>query len=72
VGDVQSAQGDLGAALDSYRGSLAIRERLAQADPSSAQAQRDLSISYIRVRDVQRVQGDVGGGAKLLPGERDP
>jgi tetratricopeptide (TPR) repeat protein len=33
IGDVQGAQGDLAAALTSYRASLAIRERLAAADP---------------------------------------
>ena len=36
LGDVQEAQGDLPAALTSYRASLAIAERLAKADPGNA------------------------------------
>jgi tetratricopeptide (TPR) repeat protein len=46
LGDVQVAQGDAAAALVSYRQSLAIRETLAKADPSSAALQRDLWVSY--------------------------
>ena len=45
VGDVQQAQGDLAGALQSYRDSLAIRERLAKSDPGNAGWQRDLSVS---------------------------
>jgi hypothetical protein len=37
---VQRAQGDLAAALTSYQASLAIRERLAKADPGNAGWQR--------------------------------
>ncbi|MFZ1093303.1 MAG: hypothetical protein WAN75_29480 [Xanthobacteraceae bacterium] len=40
------AQGDLTAALQAYRDSLGIRERLAKADPGNAGWQRDLSVSY--------------------------
>src|SRR5262249_29459117 len=46
IGYVQVAQGDLSAALTSYRASLAIAERLAKADPSNASWQRDLSVSH--------------------------
>ena len=35
-----------------------IRERLAQADPSDAGAQRDLSISYERLGDVTVARGE--------------
>src|SRR5262249_60111511 len=35
-----------------------IWERLGQADPSSAQAQRDLSVSHERLGDVQLRLGD--------------
>ena len=45
IGDVQVAQGDLAGALTSYRASLAIRDRLAKADPGNAGWQRDLSRS---------------------------
>ncbi len=43
------AQGDLAAALTNYQASLAIRERLAQADPGNAGWQRDLAVSFGRV-----------------------
>ena len=36
LGDVQRRQGDLEAALESYRSGMAIREKLAESDPSSA------------------------------------
>jgi tetratricopeptide (TPR) repeat protein len=56
---VQQAQGDLAAALASYRASLAIRERLAKADPGNAGWQRDLSVSFEKIGDVQQAQGDL-------------
>ena len=59
IGDVQVAQGDLPAALTSYRASLAIAERLAKADPGNAEWQRDLSVSHERIGDVQVAQGDL-------------
>ncbi len=60
IGHVESVQGDLGAALASYRASLAIRERLAASDPGNADWQRDLSVSYNKIGDVQSAQGDLG------------
>jgi len=41
-----------------YRDALAIAERLAQADPSDASAQRDLSVSYERLGDLMLRLGD--------------
>ena len=61
---MQSAQGDLAGALKSYRDSLGIREKLAKQDPGNAGWQRDLSVSYDRVGDVQRAQGDLAGALK--------
>jgi tetratricopeptide (TPR) repeat protein len=58
VGNVQVAQGDLAGALKSYRDSLAIRERLAQSDPSNAGWQRDLAFGYARLADVYRRSKD--------------
>ena len=49
---MQLAQGDLPAALTSYRASHAIRERLAKADPGNAEWQRDLIVSYVKLSDV--------------------
>src|SRR5258708_24482857 len=40
-----------------YRESLAIPERLAEADPGSAEAQRDLSYVYTALGDVMRDAG---------------
>jgi hypothetical protein len=45
-------QGDPTAALQAYRDSLAIAERLAKADPGNAGWQRDLSVSYSKVGNV--------------------
>ena len=61
VGDVLLAQGDLAGALQAYRESLAIRARLAAADPSNAGWQRDLSVSQEKVGDVLLAQGDLAG-----------
>ena len=54
---MQVAQGDLAAALTSYRASLAIRERLAAADPGNAGRQRDLALSFGRVALIRKTQG---------------
>ena len=59
VGDVLVAQGNLPEALNSFRDSLAIAERLAKSDPGNAGWQRDLSVSYIKVGDVLVAQGDL-------------
>jgi hypothetical protein len=52
-----SAQGDLAGALKAYRESLAVRARLAAADPSNAGWQRDLSVSYWRMADMAEKTG---------------
>jgi tetratricopeptide (TPR) repeat protein len=57
-GDVQSAQGDLAGAIETYRRSLANAQQLAN------QNQRDLSVIYLKVGDVQRTQGDLAGALK--------
>jgi tetratricopeptide (TPR) repeat protein len=46
-------------AVDSYRKALDIRERLAASDPTDAQAQRDLSVSYNKLGDVSLQTGAV-------------
>lgn len=48
AGDVLSAQGDLAGARKAYEETLDIARKLAAADPSSAQAQRDLAVSLRR------------------------
>ena len=69
---MQVAQGDLAGALKSYRDSLAIIERLAQSDPGNAGWQRDLSVSYIKVGDVQTAQGDLARRAANLTATASP
>ena len=59
---MKRAQGDGDGALDAYRASLAIRERLAAQDARNAEWQRDLSISHDKIGDVKQAQGD-GDGA---------
>jgi tetratricopeptide (TPR) repeat protein len=61
---VQLAQGDPAGALKSYRDGLAIRLRLAQSDPGNTAWQRDLSVSYNKVGDVEVAQGDLAGALK--------
>jgi tetratricopeptide (TPR) repeat protein len=56
---VQQAQGDLAGALTSYQTSLAIRDRLAKADPGNAGWQRDLAVSHNKIGEVQQAQGDL-------------
>ena len=43
---------------------LAISDRLAKSDPGNAGWQRDLSVSYNKVGDVQVAQGDLAGALK--------
>ena len=51
-------------ALESYQADLAIADRLATSDPGNAGWQRDLSVSYIKIGDVQVDQGDLAGALK--------
>jgi tetratricopeptide (TPR) repeat protein len=46
------------------RRALAIRERLAQSDPGNAGWQRDLTVAYDRVGNLQVAQGDLAGALK--------
>ena len=64
LGDVLVAQGKLDEALKAYRDGLAIAERLAAADRSNTQWQRDLSVSYDRVGNVLVAQGKLDEALK--------
>ena len=68
VGDVLVEQGNLTEALQAYRDSLAIAERLAKADPGNAGWQHNLSISYGKVADVLVEQGNL---TEALQAHRD-
>ena len=57
-GDVLVEQRNLPAALDAFKPSLAIRDRLAKADPGNAGWQRDVALSHGRVASVLGQQGE--------------
>ena len=57
VGGVLRAQGDLAAALDSYKAAQAIRERLVTIDPGNTGWQSNLSFSHTNIGSVLRDQG---------------
>ena len=59
-----SRSGILEQALKAYRDGLAIAERLAAADRSNTQWQRDLSVSYSKVGDVLMAQGKLDEALK--------
>jgi tetratricopeptide (TPR) repeat protein len=58
VGNARRRQGNLNEALESFRTSLAIVERLAVADPSNATWQRDLAFSHSNIGLVHRIQSN--------------
>ncbi|SMF95608.1 hypothetical protein SAMN02949497_2973 [Methylomagnum ishizawai] len=60
-GDQRLAMNDLPGALESYRASHVVFEKLAAQDPANAGWQRDLSVSHDRIGEVQRAQGDLAG-----------
>jgi len=62
VGDVQGRPyyanlGDTGGALESYRKSLALRERLAKLEPNNAELRAELGMSYERVGRLNTALG---------------
>jgi hypothetical protein len=52
VADVENLQGNLTSALTNLRRGLKIMARLAAADHSNTQWQRDLTVSYDRIGNV--------------------
>ncbi|MBI5424986.1 MAG: toll/interleukin-1 receptor domain-containing protein [Opitutae bacterium] len=58
--------GDGKKALEYYEQSLAVLERLAEANPQSAQAQRDVSVSLSKLADYLARRGQAGDGEKAL------
>ena len=61
IGDTQVAQGDLAGALKSYDGSFVMIARLTKSDPSNAEWQRHMSVSYNKLGNVQVARGDLAG-----------
>jgi tetratricopeptide (TPR) repeat protein len=58
-GNVEATQGNLAAALNSYRAAVAIAEQLVKQDPGKAKWQRDLSVSHEKIGDVEASQGNL-------------
>ena len=58
-------------ALNAYRDSLAIRQRLATADPSNAQWQRDLAVGHAKSASVYEPQGRIADALQELAQGRD-
>jgi len=58
-GHLAFAKGDLVEALQSYKASLEIAERLAAQDPGNAQWQRDLAASHGMIGDLRVAQGEL-------------
>jgi tetratricopeptide (TPR) repeat protein len=63
IGDVLKTQGNWPEALQAYRQSLAIRERLAHADSENTAWQFDLIFSYQRIGDVELELGHLAEAA---------
>ncbi len=75
MGDTFLARSDLAAALERYRAALAIWERLAAADPGTAELQHNLSASHNNIGKTLRQLGDLPAAlerfqAGLAIGER--
>jgi tetratricopeptide (TPR) repeat protein len=58
---VLQSQGNLSGALEEFRKTLAIAERMAAQDPDNAGWQSDLATSYVWVGIVLESQGNLAG-----------
>ncbi len=65
-GSFNSNLGRSADALASYRKALAIREHLAEADPDSVEARRELAVSYDNVGDMLLALADLEGAMSSL------
>ena len=61
LGDVEAALGNRSTALDHYERGQALVQALAARDPSNAEWQRDLSVSYNKISDISAARGDSDG-----------
>ncbi len=64
LGDVQTEQDDLPAALQSYQACLTLRQKWAKAHPDDLDAQNDLSVSHDSVADTLGAMEDWAGAVK--------
>jgi hypothetical protein len=66
VGDVLAEQGNLAEALQSFQDSLAIRDRLAKADPNNVLWQADLAASHGKLGKLYVRMGDRAEGRRMF------
>ena len=59
VGDVRSAQSDLGRAAQAFALCADTRERLSAEDPGNVTWQRDLSVAHVKLGEARSAQGDL-------------
>jgi tetratricopeptide (TPR) repeat protein len=57
IGDIQSDRGNLAGALAIYQGAAATADRTAKSNSGNVDGQRDVSVSYERIGDLQVTQG---------------
>ena len=63
VGYILSVQGDLAGALESYRESVTINEKLVELEPANTLVQSALAGSYEDVGSALSAQGDLDNSA---------
>jgi hypothetical protein len=66
MGDLYSALGQGEQARQAFSASLAIRQRLAEAEPDRADYQRDLSVSYSRMAAMLIEANDVPSALRMF------
>jgi tetratricopeptide (TPR) repeat protein len=71
LGDLLVTTAALDQAVNAFRHSLAVTERLAKADPGNAGWQRDLSVSHNKIGDVQVEQGDLAAALTSYQASHD-
>jgi len=71
IGQLRQAQGDLKAALESYREALRIAAELAAREPANADWQFGLGTAHFFVADALRKQGDLKGAMTEFAAYRD-
>ena len=64
IAGIQAAQGQVAQALDSYKTSLSIMERLVKSDPSNAGWQYNLAVSYDLIGGLESKNNQLGEAAE--------
>jgi len=59
IGYILTYLGNLDSALNHFKNYQLIANKMAKADPTNSQAQRDLSFSFNRIGDIHKAQGNL-------------